>query len=532
MITAIVLDNGREIILPPQPAYQSNDDFYVEPPNPPGRVEIIVGPQPSGRGLSQGDEPITKYRAINDLALANYSKWVPALFGRKAVKRDKGYRVTSKSLGRDLQEDLSFHPDGIKDFGLADMSGETRDGNRSPLDVVIEYDQLGPIDLDGAFRWLSEKLCDKTVEAGNEELASEQPEPKPTVPAILRWIDMARWDREPAPPREWAIRDRAPRRQAGLFSGEGGTGKSIIEMMKNVCHVTGQEWLGAMPTRGATFYIGCEDEPDEFHRRFEAIAAHYGTTFRELIDGGLMALCKLGEDATLCALSGKSGKVETTEFYRHLYEAAGDIKPINISIDTLSRTFAGNEIDRVQVYAFAMHMQALAVVANGSVTVLSHPSLAGIASGSGISGSTAWHGAFRFRQYLKSARVTEDQPDSDLRELEFKKNQYGPTGESIALRWSRGLFLPVSISSLGQAVADAEVDALFLDLLDKFTAQGRNVSHLKQAHSCAPALFAKAAPGTRKTAFEGAMERLFLAGRIKVETYGKPSRQYTRLVRA
>jgi hypothetical protein len=41
----------------------------------------------------------------------------------------------------------------------------------------------------------------------------------------------------------------------------------------------------------------------------------------------------------------------------------------------LSRAFAGNEIDRVQVYTFAMHMQALAMVAGGSVTVLSHPIL-------------------------------------------------------------------------------------------------------------------------------------------------------------
>ena len=76
--------------------------------------------------------------------------------------------------------------------------------------------------------------------------------------------------------------------------------------------------------------------------------------------------------------SRKSGRVETTDLYHQLYEAAGDLKPKNISIDTLSRAFAGNEIDRVQVYAFAMHMQALAMVAGGSVTVLSHPSLQGI----------------------------------------------------------------------------------------------------------------------------------------------------------
>ena len=38
----------------------------------------------------------------------------------------------------------------------------------------------------------------------------------------------------------WAIKDRVPLNQAGLFSGEGGTGKSIIELMKNVAHVSGK----------------------------------------------------------------------------------------------------------------------------------------------------------------------------------------------------------------------------------------------------------------------------------------------------
>src|SRR6516225_1738673 len=149
----------------------------------------------------------------------------------------------------------------------------------------------------------------------------------------------------------------------------------------------------------------------------------------------------LGQDATLCAANPRTGKVETTALYKQIYEAAGDIKPKNISIDTLSRAFAGNEIDRGQVYAFAMHMQALAMVANGSVTVLSHPSLQGINSGTGLSGSTAWHGAFRFRQYLTGVKVADgEQPDNDLRQLEFKKNQYGPLGESVVLRYQRGLF--------------------------------------------------------------------------------------------
>jgi RecA-family ATPase len=237
---------------------------------------------------------------------------------------------------------------------------------------------------------------------------SDQPHAPP-----LKWLDMSNWDREPVPERKWAIRDRVPLNQAGLFSGEGGTGKSIIELQKNVAHVVGRDWLGSMPEPGPAFYIGAEDDEDELHIRLAAIAKHYDTKFEELIAGGLHILCLLGEDATLCAVGGKSGRMEVTDLYRQLKEAAGDLKPKNISIDTLSRAFAGNEIDRVQVYAFAMHMQALAMVAGSSVTILSHPSLHGISSGSGISGSTAWHGAFRFRQYLTGIKPAEgEQPDS------------------------------------------------------------------------------------------------------------------------
>jgi RecA-family ATPase len=363
----------------------------------------------------------------------------------------------------------------------------------------------------------------------------ETPPPDEDEAPPLEWLDMSSWDSEPAPERKWAIKDRVPLNQAGLFSGEGGTGKSIIELMKNVAHVAAKDWLGSMPELGPAFYLGAEDERDELHRRIAAIASHYGVTFKELIDGGLHVMCLLGQDATLCAAGGKSGKVEVTNLYRQLYEAAGDIKPKNISIDTLSRAYAGNEIDRVQVYAFAMHMQALAMVAGGSVTVLSHPSLAGIASGSGISGSTAWHGAFRFRQYLKSSRADAgEQPDNDLRELEFKKNQYGPTGETVVLRYERGLFLPVAgLSNLDKLARETKADEMFLELLRRFSTQGRNVSEKPNAPTYAPTAFAKEpdakSHSIRKADLEAAMRRLFASNKLYVENYGRPSRPYSRL---
>jgi RecA-family ATPase len=351
----------------------------------------------------------------------------------------------------------------------------------------------------------------------------------------MAWVDMSNWDNKPIPEREWAILDRSPANQAGLYSGHGGTGKSYTELLKNGAHVLGRDWYGTMPELGPAFYIGAEDEEAEIHRRLAAVAAHYKVTFKDLVDGGLWVRCLLGEDATLCAATGKSGKVEVTKLYRQLHEAAGDIKPKNISIDTLSRAFAGNEIDRVEVYGFAMHMQALAMLAGGSVTVLSHPSLAGINSGSGISGSTAWHNAFRFRHYLKGVKDDGEEDDnSDLRELTFLKNQYGTLGEKVTLKYQDGLFLPLpGISTLDKTGRTAKVDEVFLDILRRWGAQGRNASEKKTAHSYAPSAFALEQEAKkhsiRKGDLEAAMRRLFAANKICVEPYGKPSKGFTRL---
>ncbi len=328
----------------------------------------------------------------------------------------------------------------------------------------------------------------------------------------LPWLDMSNWDHEPIPDRKWAIPDCVPLNQVGLFSGEGGTGKSIVEIMKNIAHVAAKDWLGLPPVQGGAFYLAAEDETDELHIRLAVIARHYGVTFAELIKGGLHVLPLLGEDAVLCAANPRTGRVEPTALYWQIHEQAGDLKPKNISVDTLSRAFAGNEIDRSQVYGFAMYMQAIAKVASGSVTVLSHPSLAGMASGSGLSGSTAWHGAFRFRQYLKGVKAPgaeeispeRPEPDNGLRLLEFKKNQYGPLGASIALRYENGLFLPeLGATDAEKLARQDQVQQVFMQLLERFNGQGRNVSHAPTSNNYAPTVVRQGKRGHKARFAEG-----------------------------
>lgn len=94
------------------------------------------------------------FKRVNDAALQNLDAWVPALFP-SAKRSSLGYRVAQKDLGRDLQEDLSITPSGIRDFGVADM-GDARGGGRSPIDLVIEWGaSKKPAD---ALHWLAGQL--------------------------------------------------------------------------------------------------------------------------------------------------------------------------------------------------------------------------------------------------------------------------------------------------------------------------------------------------------------------------------------
>jgi RecA-family ATPase len=349
---------------------------------------------------------------------------------------------------------------------------------------------------------------------------------------VLPFINMSNWDNEPVPDQEWAVFNRIPLRQAALFSGEGAAGKSSVQLHLSAAHVLGRDWLGTLPEPGPAMFVDAEDDEDVMHRRLAAIAKYYQVTFADLIKGGLHLISLAGHDAVL-AVANRAGKIEPTPLYKKLFEAVGDIKPKMTGIASSANVFAGNEIDRSQVQQFASLLTRLAIVGNGSVALISHPSLTGINSGSGLSGTTQWHNAFRARLYMKSVNPKDgEQPDTDLREIEFKKNQYGPVSESIVLRYKDGLFLPLSgVSSLDKAAAAQNADDVFLKLLRRFNGQGQDVGAMP-GPNFAPSVFAKHpdAAGFTSKKLREAMQRLLDNKTIKNEPFGPPSKNKKRLV--
>jgi RecA-family ATPase len=348
--------------------------------------------------------------------------------------------------------------------------------------------------------------------------------------APLVFIDMSRWDSEPVPPRLWSIRDRIPLRQPTLFSGEGAIGKTLLALQLVVAQVLGRDWIGMLPEPGAAIYLGAEDDADELHRRVAGIVAHYRANFAELIEGGLHLLSLAGQNAILGA-SMAVGTIEPTPLFHRLHQAVCTIRPKTLVIDTSADVFAGNENDRQQVRQFIGLLRRLAIEGDCSVVLCSHPSLTGINSGSGLSGSTGWHNSVRARMVFRTAATDQgEMPDPDLRELAFMKNNYGPLAAKILLRWQNGAFIPEpGQGALERAAADRKAEDLFLALLGRFD----NVSN-KGGPSYAPALFAKEpeakAARISRQALADAMGRLFGANKLHLEQYDYPCRRKFRIV--
>jgi RecA-family ATPase len=266
------------------------------------------------------------------------------------------------------------------------------------------------------------------------------------------------------------VPDRFPLRNVSLLSGEGSVGKTILLMQLAAAHVLGRGWLDSLPEIGPAIFLNAEDEESELHRRFVDIAKLYDVPLAEL-KNDLHILALAGQDAVL-GHANRNGLIKPTKLFERLTEAARDIKPKFIGLDTSADIFAGN-----------VH----SVTADGV------------------------------------------EPDKTLRQLEFMKSNYSAPADSVVLRWKEGVFIPnPKPGSLEQIAANAKADEAFMALLHKFIRQGRRVSPAPTSTAYAPKLFE--GDGLSRAQLEAAMQRLFDAEKIRAEDHGKPSRPSLHIV--
>lgn len=346
----------------------------------------------------------------------------------------------------------------------------------------------------------------------------------------LRIINPTQWRDKPVPEREWIVRDLIPAKTITLLSGDGAAGKTTLALQLAAARALGRDWIGTVPRAGRTLFISAEDDEDELHRRLDAIREHYRASFDDLADIDLVDL--VGHDALLGQLT-RAGIISATALFEEIEKRIEAIQYDLVVVDALADAFAGDENNRAQARQFVGMLKRPARAYGCAFLCLAHPSLNGLNSGTGTSGSTAWSNSVRSRLYFEAAKASDgSEPDADLRTLSLRKANYGPLGFTANVRWTAGIYVPEGGgSSLDRLALEAKAQDTFRDLLRMFNSQGQDVS-AKPSATYAPTIFAKhpRAEGIGKNHFARAMQELLDRKEITIEVSGPPSKPRSRLV--
>lgn len=353
-------------------------------------------------------------------------------------------------------------------------------------------------------------LCSRTPPHIQAELIFGTPDQPDQSALFFRASELS----GPPPSREWLVQDMIPAHNVTLLGGDGGTGKSLLALQLAVAVAAGRFWLNSLPLGGPALFISAEDDTAELHRRLSAIAGTENIALDNLRQLTLASLA--GVNALLATLT-KTGILQPTPLYQSIDAKIATERPKLVVLDTLADLYPGNENDRAQARQFIGLLRRLAIHHQCAVLLLAHPSLSGMATGAGTSGSTGWNNSVRSRLYFERIKDGEYEPNVDARRIKIMKSNYGRIGAEIDVTYRNGVF--IANQNFGSHDANAKAERVFLKLLKMYADQGREVNP-NAGPNYAPSQFCNhpEAEGCSKKSLKDAMERLLFLHKISIKS--------------
>jgi hypothetical protein len=328
-------------------------------PEPMG-VHLPMPPRPgvlhSGPGVAN-----SFFRNLNDAAMRDIATWVPALFGSAAVFQPttRGFRISSHSLGRDLEEDLSITPMGIKDFGVHDM-GDPRQGKRTPLDIVLEFG--GKPTAKEAGLWLCDQIGKDPHDLGWSDNTAEFPAlfggayANPDQPGDSLILSSKQFIDGFVPP-EYLIDGMIQQGYLYGLTGRTGHGKTAVCMYIMERVARGAAIKDRIVKQGSVLYLAGEN-PDDIRARYLVLADASGF------------------DPTTVPVHFIAGVVDIAACLPRIHEEAAKIPDLSLVIvDTAAAYFKGDDGNsNAQMGEYARLLRQLTFLpGKPAVIVPSHP---------------------------------------------------------------------------------------------------------------------------------------------------------------
>jgi len=349
---------------------------------------------------------------------------------------------------------------------------------------------------------------------------------------------------------EWAGKERPPRvfldqrrlipvPYVTMLAGQGAIGKTLLLLQLAVACATGTQWLGGDVMAGPAMIYSAEEPLRELHIRVDEICEAEKLNLAQLDRLSIADLSKV-PDASLTRYDPKTGLWLLTDRYWALDQAVAEERPVMIGIDNRSMIVTGNENDRVGANFTVRNLGMIADRYGCAVVLLSHPSMAGLAQGTGQSGSTGWQTASRSFLYMRrpkeegQAEDGEHGEDDGGRELINNKTNYSKMDRVVRMKWEFYRFVctdpPLDQPQSPLGTLD-KAERVFMKLLRWHISHDINVGYNK-GPNYAPTVFDRHADreGINSKWFKMAMDSLLTKEKIKIVPSGPPSHRRFHIV--
>ena len=317
-------------------------------------------------------------------------------------------------------------------------------------------------------------------------------------------VDPADWADKPVPERVWLLDGWIPAGKVTGLYGDGATGKTTLALQLAVSVALGIEFLAMPVKQGRVYALLAENDPDDSHIALHEICENHEVTLAELRDRVRIA-SRAGLDNVLMSFEGRP---QTTTLLQQLLTELKAFGPVLVILETAADLFGGNENDRGQVRSFLANCCSNIAIATGAAVLLcAHPSVAGLKSGEGSGGSTAWNNTLR-SSAMAAPRLKRSRCSSSTR-VSPPPGERSRTGRCRTVRGGRAFQrAPTIRPSVAWALGDEEVQQELESRPRPCPGVDRRWLHqgnIRSASAQARALYARA--GEKRACERGAMKR-------------------------